>query len=480
MDKIKKLIFDVKKIPIENIVGNYVELVPKGVHMECLCPWHLDQHLGSFKVTPSKNIWYCFTCQVGGDAIDFVQRYENISYQDAVLKIAYNSHLVGKEELKELSDTEWDDDFEYEVKEIQNQMEDKKEQIKASPEIISIVYESLKDVCRLTAAHEKHLSRVRKLRKEQMEDYFTFPDKNALDIKKIIVNAGQKASHDKFGVSFQELNYDQKLEVSKKIDIVIQNLKYVPGFYENKRTGEIEACSIKGIGFLVRNVHGQPIGIQIRRDVVKDGESRYVWFSSGFTEYSKNRNLAGGASPGAPGGVIKPRIQRKDGGTAICVTEGRFKAEKIADGGNYAVYVSGVSSWRAVLDDIEDLRSLCKTNRIFLMFDADMMGNTSVHKQLSAMQHELESRGFKTYVVLWSKRYGKGFDDLVIGRGISYMKYLTYMKYEEFDAIYQQCLSYVLNRFGIDMHALENVSKENRAKVVETLQETVENACHLK
>ena len=70
-------------------------------------------------------------------------------------------------------------------------------------------------------------------------------------------------------------------------------LKYVPGFFIDKNTGALDYsgdnvpsishgtnwCNNAGIGILIRNIDGQAVAIQIRRDTASKG-NRYCWFTS--------------------------------------------------------------------------------------------------------------------------------------------------------------------------------------------------------
>lgn len=69
---------------IVDVIGDFYELKKAGKEYQCLCPFHGDRHLGSFMVSPSKNMFKCFSCGIAGDSIDFLQQHERLSYPDAI------------------------------------------------------------------------------------------------------------------------------------------------------------------------------------------------------------------------------------------------------------------------------------------------------------------------------------------------------------------------------------------------------------
>jgi DNA primase len=74
---------------IDEIIGSYVNLRPAGGgSLKGLCPFH-DEKTPSFQVTPSRGFYYCFgACAEGGDVIDFLQKIENLSFIEAVERLA--------------------------------------------------------------------------------------------------------------------------------------------------------------------------------------------------------------------------------------------------------------------------------------------------------------------------------------------------------------------------------------------------------
>ena len=77
----------VARNPIEDVVGQYVNLKRSGANMFGLCPFH-GEKTASFSVSPGKGIYYCFGCHKGGGPINFMMELEGLSYPDAVRALA--------------------------------------------------------------------------------------------------------------------------------------------------------------------------------------------------------------------------------------------------------------------------------------------------------------------------------------------------------------------------------------------------------
>ncbi|HCT91130.1 MAG TPA: DNA primase [Lachnospiraceae bacterium] len=72
---------------IVDVVSEYVRLQRKGSSYFGLCPFH-NEKSPSFSVTPSKQMFYCFGCGVGGNVYTFLMEYENATFPEAVEKLA--------------------------------------------------------------------------------------------------------------------------------------------------------------------------------------------------------------------------------------------------------------------------------------------------------------------------------------------------------------------------------------------------------
>ncbi len=72
---------------IVDVISSYFPLKKAGANFLALCPFH-NEKTPSFNVTPARQIYYCFGCGEGGDAIRFVMRYENLTFPDAASRLA--------------------------------------------------------------------------------------------------------------------------------------------------------------------------------------------------------------------------------------------------------------------------------------------------------------------------------------------------------------------------------------------------------
>ena len=72
---------------IVDVVSKYVDLKQRGPNYFGLCPFH-NEKTPSFSVSPSKQIYYCFGCNAGGNVYSFLMDYQKISFPDAVQVLA--------------------------------------------------------------------------------------------------------------------------------------------------------------------------------------------------------------------------------------------------------------------------------------------------------------------------------------------------------------------------------------------------------
>jgi DNA primase len=78
---------------IFEIVSDYVRLKKSGANYLGLCPFHHEK-TPSFNVNPSREIFHCFGCGVGGDVFGFIMRIEGLTFPEAVKFLARRVGVV--------------------------------------------------------------------------------------------------------------------------------------------------------------------------------------------------------------------------------------------------------------------------------------------------------------------------------------------------------------------------------------------------
>lgn len=74
-------------VDIVDVVSSYLNLTAHGKNYFGVCPFH-DDHSPSMCVSKEKQIYTCFVCGATGNVFQFVKEYENISFAEAVKKVA--------------------------------------------------------------------------------------------------------------------------------------------------------------------------------------------------------------------------------------------------------------------------------------------------------------------------------------------------------------------------------------------------------
>jgi hypothetical protein len=91
-------------VNIVDVIKDFEPNVRKvGTGYQCLCPFHPDKNVGSFTISPKKNMCYCFSCEKGGDAVYYLMEGQGMSYPDALRYLGhkYDIEVEGMEKFKD-------------------------------------------------------------------------------------------------------------------------------------------------------------------------------------------------------------------------------------------------------------------------------------------------------------------------------------------------------------------------------------------
>jgi len=78
---------------IVDVISGYIEVKKSGATFKAICPFH-DEKTPSLVISPQKQIFHCFGCGKGGDAIKFIMEYERLSYPEAIERLALSQNYT--------------------------------------------------------------------------------------------------------------------------------------------------------------------------------------------------------------------------------------------------------------------------------------------------------------------------------------------------------------------------------------------------
>lgn len=79
------------------LIESYIPVKRAGSGFQALCPFH-NEKSPSFNINPARQFFHCFGCKKSGDAITFVREFENLTYPDAIKKLAARAGITVVEE----------------------------------------------------------------------------------------------------------------------------------------------------------------------------------------------------------------------------------------------------------------------------------------------------------------------------------------------------------------------------------------------
>ena len=81
------------RVGLVSLIGRRVKLTRKGREHSGLCPFH-NEKTPSFTVSEEKGFFHCFGCGAHGDVIGFVMRSENLSFPEAIERLADEANVA--------------------------------------------------------------------------------------------------------------------------------------------------------------------------------------------------------------------------------------------------------------------------------------------------------------------------------------------------------------------------------------------------
>ena len=194
----------------------------------------------------------------------------------------------------------------------------------------------------------------------------------------------------------------------------------MPGFFQD-RQGKIVFTYAKGeaIGIAIFDRDYRVSGIQLRYTSAENG--RYKFMSSGFANSMKKSPGSLGVSCGFIEDVLYPQNPRHN---SIALTEGRFKAEILAQLGFTVVNMHSISNWEPAGKVAREI--VQRGNRYVLCYDSE--NNSAVWDSAMNLYNQIQDLKPVEFAV-WDKKYGKGIDDVVNSGNISHIRRISPEEY---------------------------------------------------
>lgn len=88
---------------IVEVMSEFLTLKKSGSMYECLCPFHDDHHVGSFKVNPRRGYYTCYSCGAHGNSVDFLMEYAGMSFHDSIRYLGNKYSIYVDDEQTEIA-----------------------------------------------------------------------------------------------------------------------------------------------------------------------------------------------------------------------------------------------------------------------------------------------------------------------------------------------------------------------------------------
>ena len=328
-DEVISLIKD--RLDIVEVVSRYVTLKKSGSNYWGKCPFHNDTK-PSMSVSPSKGIYKCFSCGAGGDALNFIVRYENREYKDVILELA--------------------DEFGIELPKKFNRSDENKNQkaemIKActkAARFYNLQLKSAEDSGKgLSVLHKRNIT-------DDIIDKF---------------HLGWAPS--KYDSLYKELSKEFKTDILEKAGLILKSNN--GGWIDRFRNRVI---------IPIQNENGEFVAFGAR--AVDEGQNPKYINSSDSLIYNKSKILFGLNS-------AKEAIKKED---SAIIMEGYFDVISAqAHGVENAVASCGTA---LTPDHVKLLSRYTKSRKIYLSFDTDKAGINATKKGSTVIKETLSALG---------------------------------------------------------------------------------------
>ncbi len=442
-DQLSAVISQVKDLPMVDMMARY-GVKPeryRGNRVFALCPFHMDEHIGSFSINEEEKMCWCFACNQGGDLAHSMSKIWHKPYVETVLQIAADTKLISAEVFREMSGKDYSGGYLDESVKGAYAPPKKEKPNSETLDMWTKVYEFMRDWMGLDPEDEVELKENRKLSDDRIKkDYFTL---NTSDPKKV-----------------SRFIFDMKSKFPEYKD----RLSTVPGFFEEQKKGHwfLSMFVQVGIGILLRDCDGRVIGVQVRdRERKPDRASRYHYLSYKCPKSFKYQR--GGGTVGTPIDVLYPS-EETGNKIRLAIVEGRFKSEQLIKAGFITLSVQGVNNISGIEEVIAQTvaRSGKEPEGIYVFYDGDQLRNGVVFGAGVRLSRYLKEKGQdKVIFVIWDPDLGKGIDDLIFAGNRDCIKCFDSAVYED---TFEKAYDAAEKESGLDLKNLAKLSKDDRSK----------------
>lgn len=328
-DEVISLIKD--RLDIVDVISQYVVLKKSGANYWGICPFHNDSK-PSMSVSPAKGIYHCFSCGVGGDALNFLVRIQNREYKDVIFELADKFGIELPKKFTSSNETKTQ----------------KAEMLKAcekAAKFYNLQLKTAQDANKATSA----------LKKRDITD-------------EIIEKFTLGWAPNKYDTLYKELSKEFKEDILEKAGLILKSNN--GGWIDRFRNRII---------IPIQNENGEYVAFGARA-VDKDQNPKYL-NSSDSLIYNKSKILFGLNS-------AKDSIKSED---SVIIMEGYFDVISAqANGVENAVASCGTAM---TAEHVKLLSRYTKSRRIFLSFDTDNAGINATKRGSQVIKETLATLG---------------------------------------------------------------------------------------